>query len=144
MFAGCLLPTEPTPRKATIPELETSMRIGSISRLSLAASLVGMLAAPILPAGAQDVQTEPIVMHETNHVTTTIPFREMTPVPWHNLSRVMPEHDRAPFRHVSNLPDPLMQLENLPPVGTIAGLSFDGITDAQGGGFVPPDTNSSV
>jgi len=120
------------------------MRIGSISRLSLAASLVGMLAAPVLPAGAQDVQTDPIVMHETNHVITTVPLREMTPVPWHNLSRVMPEHDRAPFRHVSNVPDPLVQLENLPLVGTVPGLSFDGITDAQGGGFVPPDTNSSV
>lgn len=68
----------------------------------------------------------------------------MVEVPWHNVSKVMPEHDRAPYRHVSSQPDAVAQTEVLPPVGTTGGLNFDGITDAQGGGFVPPDTNASV
>src|SRR5215471_9132318 len=119
------------------------MRIGSMGRFSLAAGLIG-IAVSALPLQGQDIQTNPIVKHEKNHVTTVIPFREMTPVPWHNLSKVMPEHDRAPFQHISNVPDSQVQLETLPLVGTTGLLSFDGINDAQGGGFVPPDTNASV
>ena len=95
---------------------------------------------------AQDVpvQRNPIVVHATAHMTTPQAFRDMTPVPWHNLSKVMPEHDRAPFRHISKTPDELTQTVKLPPVATTNILNFDGINDAQGGGFVPPDTNASV
>jgi len=42
------------------------------------------------------------------------------------------------------VPDALIQSEVLRQVGTTSLLNFDGITDAQGGGFVPPDTNASV
>jgi hypothetical protein len=90
------------------------------------------------------VQRNPIVIHATAHTTTLQPLREMTPEPWHNLGRVMIEHDRAPFRHISPVPDALTQTEFLPNVSTTAGFNFDGINDAQGGGFVPPDTNASV
>jgi hypothetical protein len=57
----------------------------------------------------------------------------------------MPEHDRAPRPHVSDLSyDPVLQTEVLPEVATTNKLNFDGINDNQGGGFVPPDTNASV
>jgi len=56
----------------------------------------------------------------------------------------MPEHDRAPHPHISSVPDAVAQSLTLPLVSTTPGLNFDGITDAQGGGFVPPDTNASV
>jgi hypothetical protein len=96
-------------------------------------------------AFSQDVpvQRNPIVMH-ANPVTTTQAFRDMKEVPWHNASKVMPEHRRYGKAHISNQPDSVAQVEVLPNVGTTNLLSFDGITDAQGGGFVPPDTNSSV
>ena len=96
-------------------------------------------------AAAQEaVQRNPIVTHDVNHVTTGLAFRDMAPVPWHNRSKVMPEHDRSIIPHRSNEPDTLTQTLVLPEVNTTAGLSFDGINDAQGGGFVPPDTNASV
>jgi hypothetical protein len=101
------------------------------------------LLGPFL-ASAQQVQRNPIVVHATNHTTTPLAFRDMTPVPWHNASKVMPEHDRAPQRHISNVPDAVAQSEVLSQVATTNLLNFDGITDAQGGGFVPPDTNSAV
>lgn len=68
----------------------------------------------------------------------------MKPEPWHNTSKVMPEHDRSGRPHISNKPDSVAQTEVLPPVSTTNLLSFDGITDTQGGGFVPPDTNATV
>src|SRR6266446_1596451 len=89
------------------------------------------------------VQRNPIVMHST-HVTTTQALRDMKEVPWHNVSKVMLEHKRYGAAHISNEPDSVAQTEILPNVGTTNLLNFDGITDAQGGGFVPPDTNASV
>jgi len=56
----------------------------------------------------------------------------------------MPEHARAPQRHISNVPDAVAQSEVLRQVATTSLLNFDGITDAQGGSFVPPDTNAAV
>jgi hypothetical protein len=105
----------------------------------------GILLLCIVPylASAQNIQRNPIVTQAT-HVTTTQAFRDMTPVPWHNLSKVMPEHDRSGRPHISSVPDPVVQTEILAPVSTTNLLSFDGITDAQGGGFVPPDTNATV
>jgi len=115
-----------------------------LTPLSLPAALLAVTSLTG-SAFAQDVpvQRNPIVMHAT-HVTTTQAFRDMTPVPWHNASKVMPEHDRAPFRHISKLADPAAQFEVFAPVSTTNLLSFDGITDAQGGSFVPPDTNATV
>src|SRR5260370_36177499 len=101
------------------------------------------LLAPFL-ASAQQVQRNPIVVHATSHTTTPLAFRDMTPVPWHNASKVMPEHDRAPQPHISNVPDAVAQSEVLRQVATTSLLNFDGITDAQGGSFVPPDTNAAV
>ncbi|HEV2381143.1 MAG TPA: hypothetical protein VG206_15285 [Terriglobia bacterium] len=97
-------------------------------------------------SAAQDVpvQRNPIVTQDVKHVTTGLAFRDMAPVPWHNQSKVMPEHDRSINPHVSNEPDSVTQTLLLPEVSTTAGLSFDGLDDAQGGGFVPPDTNASV
>src|SRR5262245_48603777 len=109
------------------------MTLARLSQFCPSALLIASMAIPKSSAVAQELQRNPIVMHERNHVTTPVPFREMTPVPWHNLSRVMPEHDRAPQRHISNVPDTVAQgdFEGMPLVGTLPGLSFDGITDAQ-------------
>jgi len=103
------------------------------------------LLTPFL-ASAQQVQRNPTVVHETAHTTTPLAFRDMKPVQWHNTTKVMVEHDRNPVRHISNMPDPLVRETTtaVPPVGTTSLLNFDGINDAQGGGFVPPDTNASV
>lgn len=68
----------------------------------------------------------------------------MVDVGWHNVSKVMPEHDRSLNPHISNRPDPVVQTETLAPVSANTILNFDGIIDSQGGGFVPPDTNASV
>ena len=103
-----------------------------------------MLTAKQSPAQSAPVQRNPIVIRDIQHVTTSLAFREMTPVPWHNQSKVMPEHDRSINPHISNVPDAVTQTLVLPQVSTTPGLSFDGINDAQGGGFVPPDTNASV
>src|SRR5712671_4642251 len=97
-------------------------------------------------AFSQDVpvQRNPVVVRDTNHVTTSQVFRDMVPEPWHNVSKVMIEHDRAPYPHISNQPDSVFQTEQLPLVSTTNLLNFDGINDAQGGSFVPPDTNAAV
>ncbi len=109
-----------------------------MTALSLFAVLAGNLFAQDVP-----VQTNPTVT-EATHATTTMPFRDMADVGWHNVSKVMIEHDRSPKRHISRQPDAAAQTEVLPLIGATIGLNFDGITDSQGGGFVPPDTNASV
>jgi len=107
----------------------------------------GTLLLCVLPylASAQDVpvQRNPIVTHATP-VTTTQALRDMKEVPWHNVTKVMPEHRRYGKAHISNVPDSVAQSEILPNVGTTNLLNFDGIKDSQGGGFVPPDTNAAV
>src|SRR5216684_2797260 len=116
-----------------------------ISAFSFLAALT-VAASSIGAAFSQDdvpVQRNPVVVHDTNHLTTTQAFRDMTPEPWHNVSKVMIEHDRAPYPHISNQPDSVFQREVLPLVTTTNLLNFDGINDAQGGGFVPPDTNAA-
>jgi hypothetical protein len=116
-------------------------------KVLLPAALTFCLVAPAVQQGsAQDepVQRNPIVIQEIKHATTGVAFRDMAPVPWHNQSKVMPEHDRSINPHISNQPDSVTQSVVLPLVSTTAGLSFDGINDAQGGGYVPPDTNASV
>jgi hypothetical protein len=116
-----------------------------ITPLCLLATLavVACLTGAIFAQEAVPVQRNPIVT-EARHATTALAFRDMVDVGWHNVSKVMPEHDRNPKRHISNVPDAVAQTETLHPVSTTAGLNFDGINDAQGGGFVPPDTNASV
>ncbi len=109
---------------------------------SLLAALSAMAGSASAQAGIP-VQRNPTVT-EARHATTPVAFRDMLDVGWHNVSKVMIEHDRAPFRHISNQPDTAAQTRALPQVSTVSLLSFDGITDSQGGGFVPPDTNASV
>ncbi len=113
--------------------------------ISTFAALAALACLPGSAAGQSGipVQRNPIVIHAT-HATTTMPFRDLPDVGWHNATKVMVEHDGAPFHHVTKLPDAAAQTETLADVSTTAGLSFDGIVDAQGGGFVPPDTNASV
>src|SRR5258708_6083860 len=108
------------------------------------ASGLALLLLRLISASGQQVQRNPIVIHAPAHATTPLAFRDMTPVPWHNASKVMPEHDRAPYPHISSVPDPVTQSFTLPPVSTTPGLSFDGVTDTQGGRFVPPDANASA
>lgn len=113
--------------------------LSPLAALTAVICLTGSVLAQDVP-----VQTNPIIIHST-HATTTQALRDMVDVGWHNTSKIMIEHDRAPFRHISNEPgDAVAQTEVLPPVSTTPGLNFDGIIDSQGGGFVPPDTNASV
>src|SRR3981081_1290687 len=123
--------------------ISTTMKQRFCGNFAMCSGLA-LLFLAMISASAQQVQRNPIVVHATAHTTTPLAFRDMTPVPWHNASKVMPEHDRAPFPHISNVPDAVTQSLRLPPVSTTPGLSFDGITDSQGGGFVPPDTNAAV
>src|SRR5437660_3293860 len=121
---------------------------GDHMKLDQACKKMGAILFLVTPfvASAQQVQRNPTVVHETAHTTTPLAFRDMKPVPWHNASKVMVEHDRSPVRHIGNMPDPLVRetAPELPLVGTTSLLNFDGINDAQGGSFVPPDTNASV
>jgi len=109
----------------------------------LAFLLLSLLVVLTGISSAEQVQRNPIVIH-AHYVTTTIPVRNMPAAPFGNVSKVMPEHDENPNVHMSNLPDTAAQYVVLPEVKTQNLLSFDGIFDAQGGGFVPPDTNASV
>ncbi len=111
--------------------------------LAICSGFVLLFLLPV-SAPAEQVQRNPIVIQATSQATTLLAFRDMTPVPWHNSSKVMPRPGRAPQRHISLGPDTLTQSKVLPQVGTTSLLNFDGITAAQGGGFVPPDTNASV
>src|SRR5438270_6041998 len=105
-----------------------------------AAGTLLLCVLPYLASGQNvPVQRNPIVIHSTP-VTTTQALRDMKEVPWHNVSKVMPEHKRYGAAHVGANVDAVLQTENLPNVGTTNLLNFDGITDSQGGGFVPPDT----
>src|ERR1700730_6804037 len=137
-----LFPTSPT-CSMSLKRISTTMKQRFCRNFAMCSGLA-LLFLAMISASAQQVQRHPIVVHASTHPTTPLAFRDMSPVPWHNASKVMPEHDRAPYRHISSIPDPVNQSLRLPPVSTISGLSFDGITDAQGGGFVPPDTNAAV
>jgi hypothetical protein len=109
-----------------------------------AAGTLLLCVLPYLASGQNvPVQRNPIVTHSTP-VTTTQALRDMKEVPWHNVSKVMPEHKRNGAAHIGSGVDAVLQTEKLPNVATTNLLSFDGITDSQGGGFVPPDTNAAV
>jgi hypothetical protein len=128
-------------------EESTIMKQRFCRNLAICSGFALLFLSPV-SAPAQQVQRNPIVVHAANHATTPRAFRDMTPVPWHNASKVMPRPGRAPRPHISDVPDSLLQSEVqsevLPEVRTTSLLNFDGITDAEGGGFVPPDTNASV
>lgn len=115
----------------------------NLHRIGKGAGTLLLCVLPYLASAQEVVQRDPIVTHAIP-VTTTQAFRDMKEVPWHNVSKVMPEHKRSGGAHIGTEPDSVAQFEVLPPVSTTNLLSFDGITDNQGGGFVPPDTNASV
>jgi hypothetical protein len=125
----------------------TIMKQPFYRNLAICSGFALLFLSPV-SASAQQVQRNPIVVHAAKHATTPRAFRAMTPVPWHNTSKVMPRPGRAPHPHISDVPDASIQNEAqsevLPQVRTTSLLNFDGITAAQGGGFVPPDTNASV
>lgn len=111
--------------------------------LSLFALLSFFMLLSGMAAAAEQVQTNPTIIH-AQHVTTTVAVRDMPEVPFGNASKIMPEHDENPNVHISHTPDTAVQTTVLPEVKTTNLLNFDGIFDSQGGGFVPPDTNASV
>lgn len=110
---------------------------------SLLVALLALCCVTSAVAQEEKVQRNPIVV-EARHTTTTVAFRDMVDVGWHNASKVMPEHDRSLTPHISGQRDPVAQTEVLAQVSANTILNFDGINDAQAGGFVPPDTNASV
>jgi hypothetical protein len=102
----------------SLPELQKICEGKTIKMDQFCRKIATCLGMPLLTlalvsASGQEVnvQRNPIVIHATAHTTTQQPLREMTPEPWHNLGRVMIEHDRAPFRHISPEPDALTQTE---------------------------------
>jgi len=105
-------------------------------------SLVVLVVSFTGALSAEQVQTHPIVV-QAQHADSKVALRDMPNIPWKNASKVMPEHDRAPHPHTGAV-GPALPGADLPDVKTQNLLSFDGITDTQGGGFVPPDTNASV
>jgi len=114
-------------------------------RLNLPTVLVALsaLCCANSAVAQETVQKNPIVV-QARHAETSLAFRDLPDVGWHNISKVMPEHDRALTSHISGKPDAALQTEVLAPVSANLLLNFDGILDSQAGGFVPPDTNASV
>ena len=89
-----------------------------INALSFSAALTVLALAGTAFSQDVPVQRNPVVVHDTNHLTTAQAFREMTPEPWHNVSKVMIEHDRAPYPHISKQLDSVLQSEVLSLVST--------------------------
>ena len=112
-------------------------------RLNLPSLLVALCCVSAAVAQDTVVQKNPIVV-QARHAETSLAFRDLADVGWHNISKVMPEHDRSLNPHISGQRDTVAQTEILAPVSANTILNFDGITDSQAGGFVPPDTNASV
>ena len=107
--------------------------------------LITWLFIGILPTFGENVQRNPIVIHDMKHDVSQ-PLRDMAknappPLPG---SIEMREHGTPPhFFSKSSGIDPVVQTKYLSNVATFNGLSFDAITEAQGGA-IPPDTNGSV
>ena len=110
-----------------------------------------MLFAIVLTPAQEDVQIGPEVVEEDYH-DTSIPLREMVPVPPLGTSQrvVIPLRRRPWPPIVSSEPEAVSQnLEQGPLVSTTNKLNFDGASANDDGtvtGFVsaPPDTNGSV
>src|SRR6516225_93528 len=110
-----------------------------------------MLFAIVLTPAQEDVQIGPEVVEEDYH-DTSIPLREMVPVPPLGTSQrvVIPLRRRPWPPIVSSEPEAVSHnLEQAPLVSTTNKLNFDGASANDDGtvtGFVsaPPDTNGSV
>src|SRR6202049_2030060 len=115
----CLRLLFPTSQRCsmTLRRISTTMKQRFCRNFAMCSGLA-LLFLAMISASAQQVQRNPIVVHATAHTTTPLAFRDMTPVPWHNASKVMPEHDRAPYPHISSMPDSVTQSLTLPLVST--------------------------
>jgi hypothetical protein len=99
----------------------------------------------IIPAFAQNVQRNPQVIEELKH-DVSLPLRELAryaPPVQPGAGRTLIPGRSPHFVGGDSGVDPVVQVVDLPSVGTTNLLNFDGITHAQGGAS-PPDTNGSV
>jgi hypothetical protein len=81
----------------------TIMKQRFCKNLAICSGFALLFLSPV--SSAQQIQKDPIVVHATNHATTPRAFRDMTPVPWHNASKVMRRPGRAPHPHIGLVPD---------------------------------------
>ncbi len=98
------------------------------------------LSTPAAPA--QDVQTNPEVIHEETH-DISLPLLDMVPAaPKAGPRRVLPVMRRPGLPDISTERDPAVQQTAGPLAATTNFLNFDGINDRDG--VAPPDTNGAV
>ena len=101
---------------------------------------VACLSTPAAPA--QDVQTNPEVIHEETH-DISLPLLDMVPAaPKAGPRRVLPVMRRPGLPDISTERDPAVQQTAGPLAATTNFLNFDGINDRDG--VAPPDTNGAV
>ena len=105
-----------------------------------------LLATCLLALSAlAEVQRDPTVIHEVKH-DVSLPLSVMAknaPPPKPGMVEIREHESRKHVYSTSNAPDPVIQTEVLPQVGTTDLLDFDAINGTQGGA-IPPDTNGSV
>jgi hypothetical protein len=103
----------------------------------------------IIPASAEKVQNNPIVIHEVKHAVSQ-PLSEIVktvPPPQFHGWIERKEHDAAPkLTKVFKEPDSVTQDESeyLPSAPIKVGLNKNGVDGKAAGGVIPPDTNGSV
>ena len=101
---------------------------------------VACLSTPAAPA--QDVQTNPEVIHEETH-DLSLPLLDMVPAaPKAGPRRVLPVMRRPGRADISTERDPAVQQTAGPLAATTNFLNFDGVIDRDG--VAPPDTNGAV
>ena len=112
----------------------------------LALSVLPALLLALAPAApAQNAGSKPIVIRPSVHDVSP-PLRDMVasaPIAIPSGQNIIPLGQTPPLPG-ANAPlgqDPVLQTLDLPLVGTIPGLNFDGVS---ANGFAPPDTNGSV
>ncbi len=98
-------------------------------------------------ASAEQVQTNPIVIHEVKH-DVSAPLREMAAKAKPPAPGIVEMREHRSPKHIFQVTpgiDPVTQDESsyLPAVSYSKLLSFDGVNGNQGGA-IPPDTNGSV
>jgi len=96
-----------------------------------------------LPASAEEVQRNPLIIHEDHHDTSP-PVDELARlVPLGSVHHVIkPLHRRPGPPIISSEPDSALQQFENPLVATTNLLNFDGVNDRDM--VAPPDTNASV
>ena len=99
-----------------------------------------------MPASANDKSQKPTVYQPTYH-DVSIPLRDMNL----QISTSRANHEMDAPRRLDlggrepiGLPDAALQREVGPPIHGTKGLSFEGLSASNSGGYAPPDTNGSV